>query len=132
MKGQGEHDPLSPGCTPRFIGRVLCLFLQNHGNGSLGTDESADTTPFAVVVVDHNPPRFRIPRDAEIRAEKGTHIASLTRLGSETAAGLGNGLVCDSLFLGGTGSLALLRDPQGDAFSLLSLDLTVCHCSPWF
>ena len=86
-------------------------FFQDHGDGSFGAYQCTDAASLAVIIVDHDPARFRISCDTEIRTEEAAHVTPLACLSPQTAVGLCNGLACDPLFLGGTEPLAVLRDP---------------------
>ena len=52
------------------------LFFTGHGDGTLGTDEGADSAAFAKVVVDLNVAGLLISGDAKIRAKIAAQIAA--------------------------------------------------------
>jgi hypothetical protein len=67
--------------------------LQDHLNGPLRTNGSADATTFTVIQVDQNPPCGLIPGDTKIWAKEGAKVAGLTPPDSETALSLLKGFL---------------------------------------
>jgi hypothetical protein len=56
------------------------LFFAGHGDGTLGTDEGADTAALAKVVIDLNVAGLLISGDAEIRAKIAAQVAAAAEI----------------------------------------------------
>ena len=65
--------------TPEMTKRPR-LFFAGHGDGTLGTDEGADTAALAKVVIDLNVAGLLISGDAEIRAKIAAQVAAAAEI----------------------------------------------------
>jgi len=76
-------------------GRVSIVpVLQDHADGSFGTDQCAYTASLAIIKVNQHLSCFFIPSDAEVRAEEAAHFTCFAFPCTETAPSLS-----DRLFL---------------------------------
>jgi len=66
------------------------LFFAGHGDGTLGTDEGADTAALAKVVIDLNVAGLLISGDAEIRAKIAAQVAAAAEIIPKAPARLQN------------------------------------------
>jgi hypothetical protein len=65
---------------------TMPLLFAGHGDGPFGTDEGADSTAFAVIVVDFDVAGLFVPGNAEIRAKVAAQVAAPAEIVSKAPA----------------------------------------------
>jgi hypothetical protein len=70
------------------VTKRLSLLFSGHGDGTFGTDEGADSTAFAEIIIDFNVAGLLVSGNAEIRAKVAAQVAAPAEIVSEAPARL--------------------------------------------